>query len=156
MARFSFVVNKEQRSVDASPDTPILWILREHLGLTGTKYACGMAQCGSCTIHMNGNPIRSCVTPVSAVEGKDLTTIEGLSSEGEHPLQKAWIEKQAPQCGYCQPGQIMQAASLLDKNQSPTREEIVQHMRGNLCRCGAYMRILSAIESVVEKRSENE
>ncbi len=156
MARFSFVVNKEQRSVEASPDTPILWILREQLGLTGTKYACGMAQCGSCTIHMNGNPIRSCVTPISAVEGKDLTTIEGLSAEGLHPLQQAWIDKQAPQCGYCQPGQIMQAASLLDKNQSPTREEIVQHMRGNLCRCGAYMRILSAIESVAEKRSENE
>ena len=156
MARFSFIVNKEQRSVDASPDTPILWILRENLGLTGTKYACGMAQCGSCTIHMNGNPIRSCITPISAIEGKELTTIEGLDAEGQHPLQKAWIEKQAPQCGYCQPGQIMQAAALIDRNASPTREEIVQHMRGNLCRCGAYMRILSAIESVGEKRSENE
>lgn len=156
MARFSFVVNKEQRSVDASPDTPILWILREQLGLTGTKYACGMAQCGSCTIHMNGNPIRSCVTPISAVEGKELTTIEGLAAEGQHPLQKAWIEKQAPQCGYCQPGQIMQAAALIDRNPSPTREEIVNHMKGNLCRCGAYLRILNAIESVAEKRSENE
>ncbi len=156
MARFSFEVNKEQRSVDASPDTPILWILREQLGLTGTKYACGMAQCGSCTIHMNGNPIRSCVTPISAVEGKELTTIEGLAAEGQHPLQKAWIEKQAPQCGYCQPGQIMQAAALIDRNPSPTREEIVNHMKGNLCRCGAYLRILNAIESVAEKRSENE
>lgn len=156
MARFSFTVNKEQRSVEASPDTPILWILRENLNLTGTKYACGMAQCGSCTIHMDGNPIRSCVTPISAVEDKELTTIEGLAAEGQHPLQKAWIEKQAPQCGYCQPGQIMQAAALIDKNPSPTREEIVNHMKGNLCRCGAYLRILNAIESVAEKRSENE
>lgn len=156
MARFSFVVNKEERSVDASPDTPILWILRENLNLTGTKYACGMAQCGSCTIHLNGNPIRSCVTPISAVEGKELTTIEGLAAEGQHPLQKAWIEKQAPQCGYCQPGQIMQAAALIDRNPSPAREEIVNHMKGNLCRCGAYLRILNAIESVAEKRSENE
>lgn len=156
MARISFVVNREQRSVDTSPDTPILWILREQMGLTGTKYACGIAQCGSCTIHMNGNPIRSCVTPISAVEGKELTTIEGLAPEGQHPLQKAWIEKQAPQCGYCQPGQIMQAAALIDKNPSPTREEIVNHMKGNLCRCGAYLRILNAIESVAEKRSENE
>ena len=156
MARFSFTVNKEQRSVEASPDTPILWILRENLNLTGTKYACGMAQCGSCTIHMDGNPIRSCVTPISAVEDKELTTIEGLAAEGQHPLQKAWIEKQAPQCGYCQPGQIMQAAALIDKNPSPSREEIVNHMKGNLCRCGAYLRILNAIESVAEKRSENE
>lgn len=151
MEKISFQINGKQVAINAEPDTPILWIIREQLGLTGTKYSCGKALCGSCTIHMDGDPVRACVTPVSISEGKNITTIEGLSKKDIHPLQKAWIAAQAPQCGYCQPGQIMQAAILLETNKNPTREEIITHMNGNLCRCGAYLRILKAIESVTQK-----
>ena len=114
--------------------------------MTGTKFGCGMAQCGACTVHVNGQPTRSCVTPVSSVQGKRITTIEGLSASADHPLQKAWIAEQVPQCGYCQSGQIMTAAALLDKNRKPTREQIVEHMKGNLCRCGTYNQIVAAIQ----------
>lgn len=151
MASITFLINGEKVSVEVDPNTPILWIIREHLGLTGTKYGCGKSVCGACTIHLDGNAVRACVTPVKVFEGKQITTIEGLSEDNSHPLQLAWIEAQAPQCGYCQPGQIMQAATLIEKNKKPSREEIISHMSGNLCRCGAYMRILKAIESVTQK-----
>ena len=141
-----FAVNGKEVHSEQPADTPLLWVIREELGLTGTKFGCGIAQCGACTVHVNGQPVRSCSTPVSAVAGKKVTTIEGLSPSGDHPLQKAWIAKQVPQCGYCQSGQIMQAAALLAKNKSPSREQIVQHMNGNICRCGTYNRIVSAIE----------
>ena len=141
-----FIINGKDASIDASPDTPLLWVIRESLGLTGTKFGCGMAQCGACTVHVNGNPVRSCSTPLSAVQGKKVTTIEGLSANGDHPLQKAWVEEQVMQCGYCQSGQIMQAAALLEKNRKPTRDQIVKHMSGNLCRCGTYNRIVAAVE----------
>ena len=142
----SFNVNGEQISTTAEPDAMLVWVLREHLKLTGTKFGCGSGLCGSCTVHLDGAAVRSCVLPVSAVAGKSVTTIEGLSDDGSHPLQKAWIKEQVPQCGYCQSGQIMQAATLLAKNDSPSREEIVTHMDGNLCRCGTYSRIIRAIE----------
>jgi len=142
----SFVVNGQEANADVPPDTPLLWVLRDTLGLTGTKFGCGMAQCGACTVHLDGNPTRSCVMPVSAAAGKKVTTIEGLSPTGEHPLQKAWLAEQVMQCGYCQSGQIMQAAGLLAKNKKPTREQIVAHMQGNLCRCGTYNRIIAAVE----------
>jgi isoquinoline 1-oxidoreductase alpha subunit len=144
-------VNGRSQRVDAEESTPLLWVLREHLGLTGTKFGCGIAMCGACTVHVDGNPTRSCVTPVSAVAGKTITTIEGLSPMGDHPLQKAWIAEQAPQCGYCQSGQIMQAAALLEKVKKPTRQEIVRHMDGNLCRCGTYNGIVRAIERAVKE-----
>src|SRR5258706_11225676 len=139
-------INGKQMRTDASADTPLLWVLRDHLQLTGTKFGCGMAQCGACTVHVDGAATRSCVTPVSAVRGKKITTIEGLSLSGEHPLQKAWIEEQVPQCGYCQSGQIMTAATLLAKNKSPSRAQIVDHMKGNICRCGTYNQIVAAIQ----------
>ena len=139
-------INGQEHSVEADADMPLLWVLRDVLNLTGTKFGCGIAQCGACTVHVNGNPVRSCVTPVSSVQGKRITTIEGLSPSGEHPLQKAWIAKQVPQCGYCQSGQIMQAAALLAKNKSPSREQIVSHMNGNICRCGTYNRIVRAAQ----------
>lgn len=142
----SFNVNGEQISTTAEPDAMLVWVLREHLKLTGTKFGCGSGLCGSCTVHLDGAAVRSCVLPLSAVAGKSVTTIEGLSDDGSHPLQKAWIKEQVPQCGYCQSGQIMQAATLLAKNDSPSREEIVTHMDGNLCRCGTYSRIIRAIE----------
>lgn len=142
----SFSVNGEPVSVEAAPDARLVWVLREELKLTGTKYGCGGGYCGSCTVHLDGAPVRSCVLPASSVEGKAITTIEGLSDNQSHPLQKAWIEEQVPQCGYCQSGQIMQAAALLDTNPAPTRDDIIRHMDGNLCRCGTYGRILSAIE----------
>lgn len=153
MASTSFTINGERASVETDPETPALWIIRDHLGLTGTKYGCGKAVCGACTIHLDGNPVRACSLPVSALAGKTITTIEGLSTDGRHPLQDAWIAAQAPQCGYCQPGQIMQAAALLDQNPQPTRAEIMAHMQGNLCRCGAYLRIRQAIESVAQNES---
>ena len=147
MPTYTLTVNGTPRTVEVEADTPLLWVLREHLKLTGTKYGCGMAQCGSCTIHLNGNPVRACIVPVSSVTpDQEVTTIEGLSESGDHPLQKAWVEAQVPQCGYCQSGQIMQAAALLANKPQPTREEIVQFMNGNLCRCGTYMRIINAIE----------
>jgi isoquinoline 1-oxidoreductase alpha subunit len=142
----TLTVNGKPATIDLPPDTPLLWGLRDYLGLTGTKFGCGAARCGACTVHVNGAPTRSCVTPLSAVAGKTVVTIEGLSAQGDHPLQKAWIAEQVPQCGYCQSGQIMQAAALLARNKQPTREQIVAHMDGNLCRCGTYNRIARAIE----------
>jgi isoquinoline 1-oxidoreductase alpha subunit len=146
-----FVVNGKEVNSDQPADTPLLWVIREELGLTGTKFGCGIAQCGACTVHINGNPVRSCSTPVSAAAGKKVTTIEGLSASGDHPLQKAWVAGQVPQCGYCQSGQIMQAAALLAKNKSPSREQIVQHMNGNICRCGTYNRIIGAIQRAAKE-----
>ena len=140
-------VNGRSHQVDVEPGTPLLWVLRDALGLTGTKYGCGIAACGACTVHVNGEPVRSCNTPVSKVEGKRVTTIEGLSRDSSHPLQKAWVAEEVPQCGYCQSGQIMQAAALLAKNSNPSRGEIVKHMNGNICRCGTYNRIIAAIQS---------
>ncbi|MEM6628039.1 MAG: (2Fe-2S)-binding protein [Bacteroidota bacterium] len=147
MPTYTLSINRTPHTVEVEADTPLLWVLREHLQLTGTKYGCGMAQCGACTIHVNGNPVRSCIVPISSVKAEqEITTIEGLSESGDHPLQEAWVEAQVPQCGYCQSGQIMQAAALLAKNPQPDREEIIQFMNGNLCRCGTYMRIIKAIE----------
>jgi isoquinoline 1-oxidoreductase alpha subunit len=142
----SFKLNGKTIEVEASEDATLLWTLRETLQLTGTKYACGIAQCGSCTIHVDGVPTRSCVTPLASVAGKSVTTIEGLSPKRLTALQEAWIAEQVPQCGYCQSGQIMQAATLLAENPSPSREEIIEHMNGVLCRCGTYLRIIKAIE----------
>jgi len=139
-------VNGKQVDVAAAPDESLLWVIREKLKLTGTKFGCGVAQCGSCTVHLNGKPVRSCQTRMAQVEGKSVTTIEGLSPDGTHPLQKAWIEEQVVQCGYCQSGQIMQAAALLKETPRPTKAQIVQHMNGNLCRCGTYGRIVRAIQ----------
>ncbi len=139
-------VNGKTYQVNAAPDTPLLWVIREHLQLTGTKFGCGVAQCGACTVHIDGTPTRSCQVPLSAATGKKITTIEGLHPQGQHPLQVAWIAEQVPQCGYCQSGQIMQAAALLARNPSPTDEEIVSHMSGNICRCATYLRIKRAIK----------
>jgi isoquinoline 1-oxidoreductase alpha subunit len=146
MATVAFTINDKAVRVNVEPDAPLLWVVREHLKLTGTKYGCGEALCGACTVHLDGKAIRSCATPVSSVAGKKVTTIEGLAPNGDHPLQKAWIAEQVPQCGYCQSGQIMQAAELLATNKRPTREQIVDHMDGNLCRCGTYPRIVRAIQ----------
>jgi len=142
----AFSLNGKSKNVDVPPGTPLLWVLREHIGLTGTKFGCGVAACGACTVHIDGQPVRSCATPLSAVAGRAVTTIEGLSPDGTHPLQKAWIAEQVPQCGYCQSGQIMMAAALLAKNKKPTRAQIVQHMNGNICRCGTYNHIIAAIQ----------
>jgi isoquinoline 1-oxidoreductase subunit alpha len=143
-------VNGRTMQADVEPDTPLLWTLRDGLGLTGTKFGCGMAQCGACTVHLDGEPIRSCVTPVSAVGNKKITTIEGLSPEGNHPVQAAWIKEQVPQCGYCQSGQIMSAAALLAKTPKPTDDDIDKAMAGNICRCGTYQRIRAAIHTAAE------
>jgi isoquinoline 1-oxidoreductase alpha subunit len=142
----SFTLNEKQVSVAADPATPLLWVIRDHVGLTGTKYGCGAALCGACTVHVNGKAERSCSVQVSAVAGKKVVTIEGLSPNSSHPLQKAWIAEEVPQCGYCQSGQIMQAAELLAKTKRPTVEQIVTHMDGNICRCGTYPRIVRAIQ----------
>ena len=142
------IVNGQTRKFDGDGDVPLLWYLRDELDLTGAKFGCGMGLCGACTVHLNGEAIRSCVTPLKTVAGKKITTIEGLSAKGDHPLQKAWIAEQVPQCGYCQSGQIMQAAALLAQNPKPTRDEIVAHMDGNICRCGTYSHIIAAIQSV--------
>jgi len=142
----AFNLNGKAVSVEADAKTPLLWVLREQLKLTGTKYGCGAALCGACTVHVNGAAVRSCVTQVAAVAGKRVTTIEGLSPNASHPLQKAWIAEQVPQCGYCQSGQIMKAAELLAKNRKPSRAQIVSHMDGNICRCGTYNRIVAAIQ----------
>jgi isoquinoline 1-oxidoreductase alpha subunit len=138
-------INGRNMSVEAANDSPLLWAIREQLQMTGTKFGCGAGLCGACTVHVNGEAVRSCQTTLSEVAGKKITTIEGLSAKGDHPLQKAWIAEQVPQCGYCQSGQIMQAASLLAKNSNPTKEEVVAHMDGNLCRCMTYSRIQKAI-----------
>ena len=147
----TFTVNGTSRTVDAPDDALLLWVLRERLGLTGTKFGCGVAQCGACTVHLDGKPVRSCQTRMSQVDGRKVTTIEGLAPDGSHPLQKAWLEEQVLQCGYCQSGQIMQAAALLAENKKPTRAQIVQHMNGNLCRCGTYNRIVRAIERAAKE-----
>jgi isoquinoline 1-oxidoreductase subunit alpha len=146
MATIAFAINGQQAKVDVLPDTPLLWIVREHLKLSGTKYGCGTGLCGACTVHVDGRAARSCQVTASQVEGKRVITIEGLSPDASHPLQRAWIAEQVPQCGYCQSGQIMQAADLLAANKTPTRAQIVTHMDGNLCRCGTYPRIVRAIE----------
>jgi isoquinoline 1-oxidoreductase alpha subunit len=138
-------INGKNVSVDASKDTPLLWVIREQLQMTGTKFGCGAGLCGACTVHLNGEAVRSCQTSVEDAAGKKIVTIEGLHPQGQHALQKAWIAEQVPQCGYCQSGQIMQAAALLAKNDSPTKEEVVQHMDGNLCRCMTYTRIQKAV-----------
>ena len=143
-------VNGKAYTVDAAPDTPLLWVIREHLRLTGTKFGCGMAQCGACTVHMDGAAVRSCQIPVSQAAGKKITTIEGLHPQGQHPLQVAWIAEQVPQCGYCQSGQIMQAAALLAKTPNPSDEQIVAAMSGNICRCATYLRIKRAIKRAAQ------
>jgi len=145
-------VNGTAREVDAPEDMPLLWVLRDLLGLTGTKFGCGMAQCGACTVHLEGQAVRSCVTPVSAVGNRMITTIEGLSPDGSHPVQKAWATVDVVQCGYCQPGQIMSAAALLAQNSNPTDEEIDLAMAGNICRCGAYQRIREAVRQAAGQR----
>ena len=146
MPAVAFTINSKAVSVEAEPDTPLLWVVREHLKLTGTKFGCGSGLCGACTVHVDGRAVRSCQVPMDQVSGKKVTTIEGLSPSSNHPLQKAWIAEQVPQCGYCQSGQIMQAAELLAKTRRPTRDQIVAHMDGNICRCGTYPRIVRAIE----------
>uniref|UniRef100_UPI00384D6C6D (2Fe-2S)-binding protein n=1 Tax=Aquipluma nitroreducens TaxID=2010828 RepID=UPI00384D6C6D len=144
---FKLKVNRKEYQVDVDPSTPMLWVLRDHLNLVGTKFGCGMAQCGACTIHLDGVAVRSCITFVDSVGDKEITTIEGLSENGDHPLQQAWIEHDVPQCGYCQSGQIMNAAALLKVNPHPTDEEIESAMNGNICRCGTYTRIKAAIKT---------
>ena len=141
-----FTLNGKPVSAQSEDSTPLLWVIRDELKLTGTKYGCGIAQCGACTVHVNGKAVRSCVTPVSTVRNTKVTTIEGLSPDASHPLQKAWVAEQVPQCGYCQSGQIMKAAELLTANTKPSRDDIVKHMDGNICRCGTYHRIIAAIE----------
>jgi isoquinoline 1-oxidoreductase alpha subunit len=138
-------INGRQQQLDVPNEMPLLWAIREAAGLTGTKYACGVAQCGACTVHLDGQPVRACVTPTSAARGRRVTTIEGLDAKGEHPLQKAWVEEQVPQCGYCQSGQIMSAAALLAAKPNPTDADIDSAMAGNICRCGTYQRIRAAI-----------
>jgi len=145
MAAITFTVNGKARSVDVSPDTPLLWVLRDVLNLTGTKFGCGAALCGACTVHVDGEATRSCVTPVEMVAGKKITTIEGLSAEGSHPLQQAWIAEQVPQCGYCQSGMLMTAAELLARKPRPTDEDIDAALGGHICRCGTYPRIVAAV-----------
>jgi isoquinoline 1-oxidoreductase alpha subunit len=141
----TITVNGEKRSFGGDPNLPLLWYLRDEVGLTGTKYGCGAGVCGACTVHIDGEPVRSCLTPVAAADGKSITTIEGLSPDGEHAVQKAWRQLSVPQCGFCQAGQIMQAAALLTRNRAPSDDEIVEDMSGNLCRCGCYQRIHAAI-----------
>jgi aerobic-type carbon monoxide dehydrogenase small subunit (CoxS/CutS family) len=141
----TFTLNGKSQTVDVSPDMPLLWVLRDTLNMTGTKFGCGMALCGACTVHINGEAARSCTTPISSVAGKKVTTIEGLSADGSHPVQQAWIAEDVPQCGYCQSGQIMSAAALLSKKPNPTDADIDDFMSGNICRCGTYQRIRKAI-----------
>ena len=149
----SFVLNGKPQTVDVSPEMPLLWVLRDTLAMTGTKFGCGMALCGACTVHIEGKAARSCVTPVSTVSGKKVTTIEGLSSDASHPVQKAWMEINVPQCGYCQPGQIMSAVALLVTKSAPTDAEIDDAMSGNICRCGTYQRIRKAVHRAAELQS---
>ena len=151
MATYNLTVNGQQHQVDVSPDTPILWVLRDHLDLVGTKFGCGIAQCGACTIHLAGNAVRSCTLPISAVGDQEVTTIEGLSEEGDHPVQEAWLEHDVPQCGYCQAGQIMTAVAFLDSNPNPSEDEVTDAMNGNICRCGTYLRIRKAVQTAAEK-----
>jgi len=154
MAQYTLTINGQKHNVDVTPDTPLLWVLRDHIGLTGTKYGCGIAQCGACTVHFQGDAIRSCSLPVSAIGNNEITTIEGLTEKGDHPVQLAWQEVDVPQCGYCQAGQIMTAAALLKKNPKPTDEDINDALGGNMCRCGTYKRIRKAIHLAAEKGGE--
>lgn len=150
MEKFNLNVNGIEHQVDLDPDTPILWVLRDSLKLVGTKFGCGIAQCGACTIHLDGQAIRSCSLPIKAVDGRKITTIEGLSEDGSHPVQQAWIEHDVAQCGYCQAGQIMTAASLLSENKNPSDEDISEAMHGNICRCGTYVRIKAAVKTAAK------
>jgi isoquinoline 1-oxidoreductase subunit alpha len=149
----SLSVNGKRHDVDVTPDTPLLWVLRDAIGLTGTKFGCGLGQCGACTVHLDGRAVRSCQTPASAAAGKKIMTIEGLSRDSNHPLQKAWVAEQVPQCGYCQSGQIMSAAALLAKTANPTDEDIDEAMGGNICRCGTYQRIRRAIHRAAKQEA---
>ncbi|HMB62716.1 MAG TPA: (2Fe-2S)-binding protein [Eudoraea sp.] len=151
MPSYQLKVNGVSQNVDVSEDTPLLWVLRDHLDLVGTKYGCGIAQCGACTIHVDGEAVRSCSLTAAQVEGKAITTIEGLSEDGSHPVQQAWKEVDVPQCGYCQAGQIMTASAFLDKNPNPDESEIKDAMHGNICRCASYQRIYKAVELAAEK-----
>ena len=151
MPTYQLTVNGTSHSVDVSEDTPLLWVLRDHLDLVGTKYGCGIAQCGSCTVHVDGTAILSCALRIDQVEGKSVTTIEGLSEDGSHPVQQAWKEVDVPQCGYCQSGQIMKASAFLEENSDPSEEEIKRAMNSNLCRCGTYNRIYKAVEIAADK-----
>ena len=156
MASFNIQINGKQRQVDVDPDTPMLWVLRDELNLKGTKFGCGIAQCGACTVHINGNAVRSCSLPISAVADSKITTIEGLSETGDHPVQQVWVESDVPQCGYCQAGQIMSASAMLENIPKPTEQDIDTHMSGNICRCGTYPRIKKAILLAAEKGGSNE
>jgi isoquinoline 1-oxidoreductase alpha subunit len=147
----AFTINGKPASANPAPDRPLLWVIREHLKLTGTKFGCGAGLCGACTVHVDGKAVRSCQTAASEADGKSITTIEGLSPDSSHPLQKAWVAEQVPQCGYCQSGQIMKAAELLAANKTPSRDEIVAHMNGNICRCGTYTRIIAAIQRAAKE-----
>ncbi len=147
MTQFKITVNGESRQIDVTPDTPVLWVLRDHLDLPGTKFGCGIGECGACTVHVDGVATKSCLLPIASVGTSEITTIEGLSENGDHPLQKAWLEHDVPQCGYCQSGQIMNAASLLMKNPNPSDSVIDSAMNGNLCRCGTYIRVKAAIKT---------
>lgn len=154
MAKYNLSINNVERQVDVDETTPLLWVLREHLDLVGTKYGCGIAQCGACTVHMNGTPVRSCVLPVSAVADAKITTVEGLSEDASHAVQKAWDELDVPQCGYCQAGQMMSASALLAENKKPSDEDIEIAMSGNICRCGTYHRIKKAVKLAAEKMQD--
>lgn len=154
MSTLSLNVNGVERRIEADPEMPLLWALRDLVGLTGTKYGCGQALCGSCTVHLDGEAVRSCTTPVSAAVGRKVTTIEGLAAQGDHPLQRAWVELGVPQCGFCQPGQIMSAAALLHEKAKPTDAEIDQALYGNLCRCGVYERIKAAVHRAAELQAK--
>ncbi len=154
MAKFKLKVNGKNFDVDVDPSTPVLWVLRDHINLVGTKYGCGVGSCGACTIHLNGKALRSCQLPVAAVGVQEITTIEGLSEHGEHPVQKAWLEQDVAQCGYCQTGQIMTAAALLKTKPNPTDEEIDSYMSGNICRCGTYTRIRTAIKTAAKSTTK--
>jgi isoquinoline 1-oxidoreductase alpha subunit len=153
MSKYSLNVNGRNHTVDVSPDTPVLWVLRDSLGLVGTKYGCGIGECGACTIHLDGSPVRGCLTPVSSVGKKAVTTIEGLDPAGKHPLQKAWVDLDVPQCGYCQAGQLMTAAALLKRTPNPSDDDIDRAMSGNLCRCNSYYRIREGIKRAAELSS---
>jgi isoquinoline 1-oxidoreductase alpha subunit len=151
---YTLTVNQKEYTVDATPDMPLLWVLRDLLGLTGTKFGCGMAQCGACTVHLDGEAVRSCVTLITRAAGKKITTVEGLSPNASHPLQRAWLEEDVPQCGYCQSGQLMSAAVLLRENPHPTDQDIDDAMSGNICRCGTYPRIRKAIHRAAQLQNE--
>ncbi len=150
MATYNINVNGQSKEVNVESDTPLLWVLRDSLGMVGTKYGCGISQCGACTVHIDGKAARSCSTPISSLDGKKITTIEGLSADGSHPVQQAWIEHDVPQCGYCQAGQIMSAAALIDSNKNPSDGDIAEAMNGNICRCGTYTRIKAAVKTAAK------